>query len=643
MVQKKVVQRSIFKKNIIICSAVVFIFFISALLYNQKIEDVTSSNFYEKEAAQSVLKEGEKEFKKDTLLVSFYPGVAEENKEKIFKKYGASVKKAMKTGTVVINVNENQLEKIQGELNQHKEVRYAERDYSLPPSRGGVVVDDYYINQREYSYNTYYVSHMLLPDAWSKSKGLVEVRVANPDTGILLDHPDLKNVLLLDLAYNAYDGSNNVMPIMDPVTVYTEHGTITAGLLASETNNGIGIASAPWYKKVIPIKVSFDASGRAYTSDLAEAIVYAADNGAKVVSVSYDAGDSLIVNDAGNYLKQKGGLLFSAAGNGDTLLDYPNYDGLILVSATNYLKNRAVFSNYGTAVDLAAPGDSILSTTFMTSVFPAWDGTGYGPASGTSVSCPLAASVAALLFSAFPNASPAQVETALKRGATDLGETGYDIEFGWGLVNAAGSMGVIEAMPTVDSELPSVNIKSPLEGALLSTSIKVDVEASDSNGVSRVELWVDEVFYDGTYLGTNGLYSIYWNVQTVADGVHTLTAKAYDSSGNVNAQSVQVTLQKDESQPYVKITYPNNGAVIKSKTKSLTITTETSGNTAEVDFKVIGEGTGFHREESGTDSVAPFTYRISPGLYKGSNVTVTAVASSASGITSSDQVNFIIT
>ena len=165
---------------------------------------------------------------------------------------------------------------------------------------------------------------MKLPHAWDISIGGNTVKVSNPDTGVDVSHPDLSPNLLLDLAYNSVDGSSNIDPICP-------HGTETSGCIGAKTNNEIGIASSCWATEIIPIRVSNNQDGSTSITSICNAIIYAADNGAKIVSVSYGVGYISAVNSAGQYLREKtDGLLFVSAGNQNSYISTQNYPYIIV-------------------------------------------------------------------------------------------------------------------------------------------------------------------------------------------------------------------------------------------------------------------------------------------------------------------------
>ena len=254
---------------------------------------------------------------------------------------------------------------------------------------------------------------------WNLSKGSKEVIVAVVDTGVQAGHPDLKGQLLA--GYNAI--SNGSTPDDD-----VGHGTHVAGIIGALTNNEEGVAGISWYNKILPVK-ALDNSGAGTTYSVAEGIIWAADNGAKVINLSLgNYADSQFLHDAIKYAYDRDIVIVSASGNDNTERPgYPAaYDEVIAVAATNSTGERASFSNYGDYIDVAAPGESIAST---------YPDNQYAALSGTSMASPHVAALAGLVRSLNPALTNKEVTELLTSNAVDLGDTGHDKYYGWGQVD----------------------------------------------------------------------------------------------------------------------------------------------------------------------------------------------------------------
>lgn len=256
--------------------------------------------------------------------------------------------------------------------------------------------------------------------AWNYSLGSSDILVAVVDTGIDYNHPDLaSNYVAL-----GYDWVNDDDDPMDG----NGHGTHCAGIIAAAINNNEGIAGLAQVK--IIAEKAFDSEGYGWADDVVSAIIHAVDNGAKIISCSWgSSGDSVLLHQAIKYAYEKGVIIVASAGNENTnKKQYPAaYPEVIAVTAVDENDEPAYFTNFGDWVEIAAPGVDILST---------YIGNSYARLSGTSMSTPTVAGVAALTWSVFPWMSRDQVRVQLQRTSDDLGASGFDKYYGYGKINA---------------------------------------------------------------------------------------------------------------------------------------------------------------------------------------------------------------
>ncbi|WP_442596787.1 S8 family peptidase [Neobacillus sp. D3-1R] len=249
-----------------------------------------------------------------------------------------------------------------------------------------------------------------------------KVTVAVIDTGMDLKHPELKSQVLPP--YNVLNPAN---------LSYTDvHGTHVAGLIAGAKGNGVGGYGVNPNAKILPIDVF---NGMWGTSDyaIAEGILYAVSKNVDVINMSLGGSmPSPILEEAVKKAIDAGITVVAAAGNnyGESVSYPAAYEGVIAVSATNDKKELAEFSSYGAFVDIAAPGEAVYS-----SVFDFLKGSSFAELSGTSMATPIVAGVASLLKSKYPDLKPYEVEAILKMTADDLGDKGYDVKYGAGLVD----------------------------------------------------------------------------------------------------------------------------------------------------------------------------------------------------------------
>jgi thermitase len=259
--------------------------------------------------------------------------------------------------------------------------------------------------------------------AWDTYQGWSEIKIAIVDSGIDYNHPDLAANYLA----GGYDWVNNDFDPMDDAS----HGTHCAGIAAAVLNNAAGVAGVAQVK-VLAEKV-LDNTGSGGWDDAASGIIHATDMGVEVISMSMGGyGYSSLVESACAYAWSHGVVLVAAAGNDHLSIDtYPFYPAcystVIAVSATNSLDNfDSSYSNYGTAVEVSAPGTSILSTV---------PGNGYAYKTGTSMACPHVAGLVALIRSYKPQLTNSQVRSALQTAVDDKGTAGKDIYYGYGRIN----------------------------------------------------------------------------------------------------------------------------------------------------------------------------------------------------------------
>lgn len=254
---------------------------------------------------------------------------------------------------------------------------------------------------------------------WNISRGNKKVKIAVVDTGVDLNHPDLKGRLLK--GYNVLKKNNHPND-------ENGHGTHVAGIIASETNNQEGTAGVTWYNKIMPVKV-MNKEGYGTSFDIAKGIVWATDHGADVINLSLgNYQPSAVMQEAIQYAFDKNVVLVAAAGNDSTSQpSYPSaFPEVLSVSAVNPDGSRADFSNYGDYIDVTAPGVSIPSTYFKNR---------YASLSGTSMASPHVAGLVGLILSINPRLSNQQVMNIIRSSAIDIGDKGVDNDFGHGIID----------------------------------------------------------------------------------------------------------------------------------------------------------------------------------------------------------------
>lgn len=254
---------------------------------------------------------------------------------------------------------------------------------------------------------------------WGVNRGSEDVIVAVVDTGVDLNHPDLQG--------RTVPGINIVQKDKQPFDD-VGHGTHVAGVISANVNNGEGVAGMSWYNRIMPVKV-LDETGAGSTYSVAQGIIWAADNGAKVINMSLgNYADAQFLHDAIRYAFDRDVVLIAASGNDNTERPgYPAaYPEVFAVAATDSRQQKASFSNYGDYIDVAAPGVNIAST---------YPDNHYAALSGTSMASPHVTALAALICSANPLLKNTEVYEIMRQTAIDLGDSGKDKYYGFGQID----------------------------------------------------------------------------------------------------------------------------------------------------------------------------------------------------------------
>jgi thermitase len=303
--------------------------------------------------------------------------------------------------------------------------------------------DPYFTNPLDHQW---YLKKIGMPEAWMASRGTPAITIAVLDTGVISTTPDLAGRVLPALS-TAYVGppapplppATLLPPLTDQQmlngTSILRHGNWVASVAAMGVDNGIGGAGVGNFT-ILPIRITSDAA-TTNPKSIGEGIRLAADQGARVINISYSLGPSSYgeVDSAAAYARTRGALVFMGSGNLSMLLATPDLTNVIFVGGTDRNDARWVSgtgdgSSWGPHVDLAAPGDDIIVADPTLS-------TGYGRIDGTSFSTALASGVAALAWSINPDLTPDQIEGMLLNTAIDIGTPGEDVFFGRGRLDAA--------------------------------------------------------------------------------------------------------------------------------------------------------------------------------------------------------------
>ncbi|SDZ89082.1 S8 family serine peptidase [Microbulbifer marinus] len=395
-----------------------------------------------------------------------------------------------------------------------------------------------------------------LPQAWDITTGSADVIVAVLDTGVFSDHPDIRDKLvdgydfISDATY-AVDGDGIDSNPEDPGDKTLQnrsswHGTHVSGTVGAATDNGTGVSGAGWKTRIMPLRVIGTSGGN--SADVAQAVRYAAglanDSGtvparrADIINMSFGgAGRSQTLQTAIDDARAAGVIVVAAAGNDNSETQfYPAaMNGVIAVSATDYNRNKAPYSNFGSWVDLAAPGgnmgvdangdgygDGVISTHVN-------EGSGLAPAysvlQGTSMASPHVAAVLALMKAVNRQLSPDDVDALLSQGklTRDIGDAGRDKFFGMGLIDAFKAVEAASGpvtVPVLAAEPHSLNFGST------HATLEVDIKNIGADGAritgdaASAAKWIKAV--EAVQTDTNGFgrYRISVSRAELADGAY---------------------------------------------------------------------------------------------------------------------------
>lgn len=348
-----------------------------------------------------------------------------------------------------------------------------------------------------FSYNEtlrYNLDIIRIAAAWQSCYQGEGLTVAVVDTGIDLDHPDLQA--------NLVTGQTFVAGTSTPDDDYG-HGTHVAGIIAAVNNNGGIIGVAP-EASLMPVKV-LDRQGSGSVYKVAEGIEWAVNHGAAIINLSLGTvADSATLKTAVDYAYNNGVLIVAAGGNcgdsayylnGCSYQDQPVYPGaysnVMAVASTDSNDNQSSFSNQGSYIEIAAPGSTIYST---------YPPSSYTTLSGTSMAAPHVAGLAALVWSQNSGWTNQQVRTQIRSTAQDLGASGWDSQFGYGRIDAAGAMGSLQTT-SITALTPEVSVEDTgaqipyLPGEIL---LKVRAGFTVNNVIDQSELGTADAKVTGT-------------------------------------------------------------------------------------------------------------------------------------------------
>jgi serine protease len=462
-------------------------------------------------------------------------------------------------------------------------VEYAEPDrimtHMMTPN------DSRYSEQWDYYETT---GGLRLPAAWDKSTG-AGIKVAVIDTGYR-PHADLSGQILQGYDFISdtavsNDGNGRDTDASDPGDWIVAgecgngypaqdqnsswHGTHVAGTIAALTNNGTGVAGVAYGAKIVPARVLGKCGG--YTSDIADAIVWA--SGGTVSGVPANANKAQVINmslggsgtcdattqNAINSARSRGTVVVVAAGNEavDASNSSPaNCSGVITVAATNRSGGRASYSNYGTIVDVAAPGGdsgtggAILSTLNAGTRSPGADS--YASYMGTSMATPHVAGVVALMLAKNPSLTPDDVEAKLKSTARAFPASCSGC--GTGIVDASAAVDAATGTTPTQAEVESNNTLATANSVATSgTLVNANMGSSTDTDYFLVQLPAGKTLASTLTPNATSDYDLY-----IYNSAGTLLTRSENGSGVVDSASV-INNGTSTAAVYVRVLYYSGG------------------------------------------------------------------------------------
>ena len=442
-------------------------------------------------------------------------------------------------------------------------------------------------NDPFYQFQSWHYEQINLPEAWDRSTGMGNVKVAVIDSGVALNHPDLVHRVTNDgydfisSVFSSGDGDGVDSDASDPgdgrdnaECTWSEsqsssfHGTHVAGTVGATGNDSFGLTGVNWNVDIMPIRVLGCDGGDNY--DIAQAIYYAAglpnayglspNSPADIINLSLGSSYSSYFERAAIQAAIDSGVIVIAAAGNEAMdgnpFSYPaSYPGVISVGAVNPEGNRAWYSNFNYAVDIVAPGGYDHSNPFSTpsgmifstganitngNILPS-----FKRSIGTSMAAPHVAGVVSLMKGIYPSLTPRDLDDALSLGlmTVDIGALGQDSEYGFGLIDAN------KALQTAEGFVSGVNTNFP--PLLNLTAYEIDL------GVTAMEFTVQAYNAGGGRISITDVVASNQNISISAPnsddglGEYTVSLDRNNLSQGVYTESIQFL--SDAGSPTLRI------------------------------------------------------------------------------------------
>ncbi len=315
------------------------------------------------------------------------------------------------------------------------------------------------------------------------------------------------------------------------------HGTHVAGIACAVADNGEGIVGVGPGCTIMALRAGFGPLGYLQEDDVSSAMVYAVQNGARVINMSWgDIVVSPVIHDVISYAHQSGCVLVASAGNSSTdEVHYPSgYGETISVGASDSDDQLMSFSNFGPVIDVVAPGDAILSTFI---------GAEYGKISGTSMSAPHVSGLAGLVYSLHPEFSNEDVRFAIHAGSVDLGSPGRDNKFGAGRIDVLATLSLSTTLE-IHCVLPSIDSGIATDTPIIGTIAGLHLDYWEvSWGRGEHPLWWTLIGEAQGRQVVNDTLAV-WVIGDISDGRHVLRIVAADRAGHVEERLIPVWIDR---------------------------------------------------------------------------------------------------
>ncbi|MBI4836607.1 MAG: S8 family serine peptidase [Candidatus Abawacabacteria bacterium] len=433
------------------------------------------------------------------------------------------------------------------------------------------------------------------------------VTIAVIDSGLRIGHTELQSRLWQNTS-EASDGlDNDSNGLIDDINgwnyldnnhIFTDHlghGTQAAGIIAAN-NDTVGIVGIAPTARIMPLKV-LDEDGRGRTSNVIKAINYAVAKGAKVVNMSFGGAgaDTVALINTCNNAVNAGVVLVASAGNANTDILQNHFapasiPSVIAVGSITSLGDKASFSNTGNGLSLVTPGVSLLTTRSQGSEENAAqvlaDGSNnYIISSGTSFSSPMVAAAVALLIEQNPALTPAQIRARLEQTARDLGTTGKDSNFGYGLLDVQNALAITAPPVTPTNQAPQIISSTWSSNPLVNDgeiSTALSVVATD-NEHDTLTVSADFTALGSTnqtlILGTNNTYTSAAITTSSSAGDYTIPIQVSDPTHTATGS---IVLTVAEAPATITISGPTSETIFNTSESQLTLSGQLTGNIATI-------------------------------------------------------------